>query len=69
MLLLIFFKLFWRKRFPVTLQPFWILRKERMGGEELMNNSLGRAIKYKKQYNLKKRKDIEEGNTKEASTV
>lgn len=53
----------------MTLQPFWILRKERMGGEELMNNSLGRAIKYKKQYNLKKRKDIEEGNTKEASTV
>jgi hypothetical protein len=34
-LLLVFFKLLWRQRFPVTLQPFWILRKERMDGKEL----------------------------------
>lgn len=29
-LFLIFFKLLWRQRIPVTLQPFWILRKEGM---------------------------------------
>lgn len=38
MLFLIFFKLLWRKRLPVSLQPFWILRKRRTGGEELMDS-------------------------------